>query len=192
MNRKYLPFVSLDDFAFHKGHTYGTLICDLQSKTPLALLPDRLSETVTTWLKKHPFIEVVSRVALPVTAKELQMQAVKLLRFMIDFILLKIPKSNLPLTISTLVPAAVTWAEPQSPSKEIPFTRTEQTVNNRRNKKWELIQEIQTAHIRGKNFSRLAREYKLDRRTINKYIKMVEPPECRRHRKDLPICLRNK
>ncbi|MBT2738392.1 hypothetical protein J7E66_27420, partial [Bacillus sp. ISL-7] len=55
------PFVDLDDFSFHKGHTYGTLICDLQSKTPLGLLLGCLSETVTTWLKKLPFIELVSR-----------------------------------------------------------------------------------------------------------------------------------
>jgi transposase len=53
--------VGIDDFAFCKGHTYGTLVCDLQSKAPLALLPNRLPETVTSWLKKYPSIVLVSR-----------------------------------------------------------------------------------------------------------------------------------
>lgn len=58
---RYLPFVGIDDFAFRKGRTYGSLIYDLQSHMPLALLPNRESEQVTQWLKTYPHIEVVSR-----------------------------------------------------------------------------------------------------------------------------------
>lgn len=41
--------------------SYGTIICDLTTYQPVALLPDRKPETVTTWLKGQGFIEVVSR-----------------------------------------------------------------------------------------------------------------------------------
>jgi transposase len=53
--------MGLDDFAFCKGHTYGILICDLQSENPLALLPNRLPETITSYLTKYRFIELISR-----------------------------------------------------------------------------------------------------------------------------------
>lgn len=33
--RRCHPFLGLDDFAFKKGHTYGTMICDLQTHKPL-------------------------------------------------------------------------------------------------------------------------------------------------------------
>ncbi|MFD3447578.1 transposase [Microbacteriaceae bacterium 4G12] len=53
--------MGVDDFAFRKGHTYGVLICDLTTHAPIAVLPDRLPETLTEWLIQYPHIEVVSR-----------------------------------------------------------------------------------------------------------------------------------
>lgn len=53
--------VGLDDFAFRKRHTYGTILVDLETREPIDLLPDRQSQTVAAWLKAHPGIEIVSR-----------------------------------------------------------------------------------------------------------------------------------
>ena len=53
--------VGVDDWAFRKGHTYGTIIVDLERHTVLDLLPDRTSATLATWLQRHPSIQVVSR-----------------------------------------------------------------------------------------------------------------------------------
>ncbi|MGG1576161.1 ISL3 family transposase, partial [Fictibacillus sp. NRS-1165] len=55
------PFVGIDDFAFLKGHTYGTLICDLTTHSPIDILPDRSQKTLVSWLQKHSHIKVVSR-----------------------------------------------------------------------------------------------------------------------------------
>jgi len=40
---------------------YGTLLCDLERRIPLDVLPDRAVETVAAWFKKYPSIEVISR-----------------------------------------------------------------------------------------------------------------------------------
>jgi len=53
--------IGLDDFAFRRGKTYGTVIVDLESHRILDLLPDRTTATVEAWLRAHPGIRVISR-----------------------------------------------------------------------------------------------------------------------------------
>jgi transposase len=53
--------IGVDDWAFCKGHTYGTIIVDLEQSRVLDLLPDRQSETLAQWLLEHPGVTVVSR-----------------------------------------------------------------------------------------------------------------------------------
>ena len=53
--------VGLDDWAKRKGHSYGTIVVDLETRDPIDLLDDRSAETVEAWLNAHPTVEVVSR-----------------------------------------------------------------------------------------------------------------------------------
>src|SRR5438128_1459366 len=53
--------LGVDDWAWKKGQTYGTILVDLEKRCPIELLPDRKEETLTAWLLTHPEIEVISR-----------------------------------------------------------------------------------------------------------------------------------
>jgi transposase len=53
--------IGIDDWAWKRGHRYGTLVCDLERGIPIDLLPDRSVETVTTWFQNHPTINLISR-----------------------------------------------------------------------------------------------------------------------------------
>lgn len=56
-----LRVVGVDDWALRKGQRYGTLICDLERKCPIAILPTRSATELANWLALHPEIEIVSR-----------------------------------------------------------------------------------------------------------------------------------
>lgn len=53
--------LGVDDFAFLRGQSYGTILVDLETRTPVDLLPDRRSTTLSEWLISHPGTEVISR-----------------------------------------------------------------------------------------------------------------------------------
>ena len=53
--------VGIDDWAWKRNHRYGTLICDLERRRTISLLPDREPATAQAWLAAQPQIEVVTR-----------------------------------------------------------------------------------------------------------------------------------
>lgn len=53
--------LGVDDWAWKKGQTYGTILVDLEKRCPIELLAARKENTLTAWLQAHPEIEVISR-----------------------------------------------------------------------------------------------------------------------------------
>lgn len=53
--------IGIDDWAWRKGNRYGTILVDLERHRVVELLPDREVESIVSWLRQHPSVEVVAR-----------------------------------------------------------------------------------------------------------------------------------
>ncbi|MGA8383485.1 MAG: ISL3 family transposase [Stellaceae bacterium] len=60
-DRRPLRVVGIDDWAWKRGQRYGSIICDLERRRIVDLLPDREPVTVEEWLSRHPEVRVISR-----------------------------------------------------------------------------------------------------------------------------------
>jgi hypothetical protein len=51
----------IDDRAWRKGRRYGTILCDLEQRKVIDLLPYWSAESTSAWIREHPGIEIGSR-----------------------------------------------------------------------------------------------------------------------------------
>src|SRR5215472_517752 len=58
---EHVECLGIDDFAFRRGRTFGTVVVDLDAHQIIDLLPDRQAETAAAWMAAHPEITHVSR-----------------------------------------------------------------------------------------------------------------------------------
>lgn len=54
-------FIGVDDWAYKKGHTNGTIICDGVSHKPIALMDGRDGSALKEWLKNNQHIKIITR-----------------------------------------------------------------------------------------------------------------------------------
>ena len=53
--------LGVDDWAWSKGQSFGTILVDLERSEVVGLLPTRSAQSLSEWLAPHPEVKVVSR-----------------------------------------------------------------------------------------------------------------------------------
>lgn len=183
--------LGVDDWAFRKGHRYGTILVDLERRRVVDLLEDRKAETLVPWLSQYPGLEVIGRDRAPVYAEAARRgapQAVQvvdrwhmiqnlvealercLLRFrpalkvaagMGDSILGPLPSSS----ETTLVP----WQQ-----------RAEAASQHKHATKVERYEQMRTLRDAGFTVLDIAQMVGATRRTVYRYLALGGPPERQR------------
>jgi transposase len=56
-----LRVIGIDDWAWRRNHRYASIVCNLEMRWVVTLLPDREPATAQAWLAAHPTIAIVAR-----------------------------------------------------------------------------------------------------------------------------------
>ncbi len=53
--------LGVNDWSFRHGQRYGTILCDLERRCAVDLLPERSADALSQWLVAHPEVAIISR-----------------------------------------------------------------------------------------------------------------------------------
>ncbi|EFA6786823.1 ISL3 family transposase [Escherichia coli] len=180
------PHVGIDEWAWHRGHRYGTLIVNLDTHRPLVLLPGRDQRTLATWFRKYPEIQIVSRDRSGVyatAAREGAPQARQVanrwhLLKNIGDVLERMMYRHMPLirlVASELSPKKSPDPEPSVPAASLRRPeRLKQQTRKKRHQRWT---EVMALHNKGCSFREISRITGLSRVTVSRWVRSGTFPE---------------
>ena len=61
MEKSKITKICVDDFAFRKRYTYGSIMVDLETHRIIDIIDSRETQQVEEWLKSYPNLQVISR-----------------------------------------------------------------------------------------------------------------------------------
>ena len=184
--------VGVDDWAWSKGQSFGTILVDLERRQVADVLPTRSAGALSQWLAQHPEVTIVSRDRQGVYAEGASRgapQAVQVAdRFHLMLNLTQAVERELALQRRHLRIPSSTPALPPSPIREAPKTRqmrvgssvlaqAVEVSRQGRQEKLELFQRVQQMKAAGLKVSQIAKRLGINRRRIDKWVKLAELPE---------------
>jgi transposase len=180
-----LRVVGVDDWAWKKGQTYGTILVDLERSGVVDLLPERSAESFAAWLAQHPEIEFISRDRQGLYADGARSGAPQAQQIADRF--------HLALNLSTAVeqelarhrsflslpqPVGSSGApcEDGGSGWEGAIYR-QRIVQGRRDAKQALFETVRALHASGQTVSQIVRETGISRNRVTAWVGVVELPE---------------
>lgn len=176
--------VGIDDWAWRKGSTYGTIVVDLERREVLDLFPERGAGMTADWLERHPGVEIISRDRCGSFAQGAQEGAPQARQIADRFHILQ----NLREAIQAQLGRAVgISARPLLPAdgEEVTSVRDKHggaehrrltRVANERSRQ-AVFDRVRALHKEGRNVMDIARRTAFDRRTVAKWIRADALPE---------------
>ena len=195
--------LGVDDFAFKKGNAYGTILVDLERRRVVDLLRERSTESVASWLREHPGVEVATRDRSHVYRQGISEGAPGAVQVadrwhllhnfslvLEDFLLQKQPAlrkaaapeegagADLGFDADVSAPGSLSPNRPRLWS-----ARQEEAAKKRHERLVTQWKEIRRLYLAGMDLREIRRELGVSVRTIYRYKDLTGPPPRRRHKR---------
>ena len=176
--------LGVDDWAWRKGQSYGTILVDLDRHRVVDLLPDRSSETVQAGLETHPGIEMVSRDRCGIYAEAAHLGAAKAIQVADRFHLIMnlsaaveraLEERGTELHLRPELPPADRTEIPR-PTEHRP-TVAETQKQQRRDRRRQRYQRVVELHQLGYTQRAISTELGIQRKTVRRWLRAGQFPE---------------
>jgi transposase len=174
-----LTRIGVDDFAFRRGHTYGTVIVNIDTHQPIDVLADRTRDTLADWLRMHPGVELVCRDRAGAYAEAVRTavpDAIQVAdRWHLWHNLIEAVEKTVIAERAALRPPEPNELEPvanegaavlDSRPAEPPVRPVEGRLATRTRQRWAAVQDLLAA---GRSISAIGRELRLQRKTVRRF-----------------------
>ncbi len=197
--------LGVDDWAWRKGHRYGTILYDQERQRPVDLLPDREAATLAAWLKAHPGVQVITRDRAGAYAQGARLGApkavqvadrwhlLKNLREAVERLLDRL-RSHLRQAAEVVAAAAASTPDPVPPAAEaaaaaevlqpspeplppLPLRRKEVARQARQQRRRERYAQVVALHRQGLSEREITRQLKISRGTVARWVRAPDFPE---------------
>jgi transposase len=188
--------LGVDDWAYCRGQRYGTILCDLERRCAIDLLPDRSSATFSQCLKTHQGVEIISRDRGDFYIKGATVGAPGaiqvadrwyLLRNLRDALTRVVDRHGCPIvSIRHACPTNpqvretrddALVAPPATDVNEKPLTHMEKLRQQRRARRFERYQQVLALHSQGVSARAIAQRLGIHRSTVHQSLSFPSFPE---------------
>lgn len=176
--------LGVDDWAWKKGHRYGTILVDLERSRVVDLLPDRTADALAQWLEAHPGVEIITRDRSNLYAEGATRGAPEavqvadrwhLLRNLTEAIERVLEKRGALLRQVVASPANVPM--PADPAPAPPTPRAGQAKAARRARRRQCYEQVVCRRQQGWTLEAIAQEVSLNVRTLRRWLRVDGFPE---------------
>jgi transposase len=183
--------VGVDEWAWRKRQSYGTILVDLERQVPIDLLADASAESFAAWLQAHPTVEIVSRDRGTTYADGATRGAPQALQIADRWHLLHNLAESLEKVLARHhadVKRAFQWdEEPQTPQPSheellvqmAARSQAEQVQQARRERRLATFAKVHELYAQGWSFASIARMLGMNKKTVRQFAQSEQFPESR-------------
>jgi transposase len=189
--------LGVDDWAWKRGHRYGTILVDLETHRVVDLLPVRTADALAAWLEAHPGVEIISRDRAGGYAEGARLGAPQAQQVADRWHLIRNLSEALTHCFEQHTPELqAVWNEvissvPQTESAAVtvsrPFTKAELMRQQRRTQRLRRYEQVLELHQRGASQEEMAQQVQIDVKTIRRYLRAGVFPEMASRRRPTGI-----
>lgn len=183
--------LGVDEWAWRKRQSYGTILVDLEKQVPIDLLADASAESFAGWLQVHPSVEIISRDRGTTFADGATRGAPHALQIADRWHLLH----NLSETVEKVLARhhadlkrVFQWdEEPQTPqpsqeelqARMAARSQAEQVQQARRQRRLATFAKVHELSAQGWSFASIARILGMNKKTVRQFAQSEQFPESR-------------